>query len=308
MNNNVHTGHSRGYARSELNSMLNEVPIVTRWIIGTIVVQTVITRLGYLPYEKTLYHFILATKRFQIWRSFTACFILPARSLPALFDLYTIYSRSTDLEQRRNTMDYTFYLWFCVSMLALLSSLAFGTRTLVNLETSFTFILSYTWSVDNANTRVVYFGLFPILAKYIPLMELFLAFLFNEDFAGPFMGLIVAYMFQCLDTRSFGPIYGSIFHIHGYGFSPIGQFGMPRLIKDLFAKRPTSKKSYMTHGEGRKLGSSFSPSTETTPITFSHADNDAGSGLGSTSSSPHHPTATSTIHRGFPGKGRRLGD
>lgn len=271
MNKNIHTGRDSGYARSELSSMLNKIPIVTRWVIGAIILQTIVIRLEILPAEKTYYHFALSAKKLQIWRPVTACFPLPPSSAMALMDLYTIYSRSADLERRRNTLDYLFYMWFCISALAALAAAFFGLRSYVNLETSFKFFLSYTWSVDNANARVVYFGLFPILAKYIPIMELFLAFLFNENFIAPLMGLMVAYVFQCLDTTSLGPIYGSIRHIHGYGFSPTGHFGMPKIVKNIFATRNNSFRQ---------------PGAPTTASARS----------------------ARPVRHEFPGKGRRLGD
>ncbi|AQZ16715.1 DFM1 (YDR411C) [Zygosaccharomyces parabailii] len=229
-----------------------DIPVVTRCLISSIVIITTLNRLELLSTGRLVYQFNEVASHFQLWRIFTSCIILPMQAMPAMLEMYNFYSRSSQLESRRDSHDYAFYLCFCIITICATVTVLFGRGHTLILTGAFASCLTYTWSVDNANVKVMFYGLFPIWGKYFPLIQLFIAFVFGEDnFAVHLVGFLTAYLYLCLDTRTCGPIVGWLFFGENpqYGISPNGYFGAPHWIKR--ARRDFTSSS---NGRGQKLG------------------------------------------------------
>lgn len=331
MTGNIHTLNSSGGYGSNPNGtdplqLWYGIPIVTRYLISSIVIITTLNRLDIIPTGHLVYQFNETVYHIQTWRPFTSCIILPLQAMPAMLEMYNFYSRSSQLESRRKPVDYLFYLFFCIIVICLTVTLAFGKNHAVILTSAFASSLTYTWSIDNSNVKVMFYGLFPIWGKYFPLIQLFIAFVFGEDnFVISLIGFLTAYLYLCLDTRTFGPIFGWIIKSDDpyYGILPNGKFGAPSAIKRLFTMgsltQPTSstrmnhshnQKLSMNKSQGQKLGFKTSSPTTSSPSSSSSSPSSyteksrkpKAAADGSSSS-----TTKKADHRGFPGAGQRLG-
>lgn len=312
MTGNIHTLNSSGAYGSNPNGtdplqLWYGIPIVTRYLISSIVIITTLNRLDIIPTGYLAYQFNETVYHIQTWRPFTSCIILPLQAMPAMLEMYNFYSRSSQLESRRKPLDYLFYLFFCIIVICLTVSVAFGKNHTAILTSAFASCLTYTWSVDNSNVKVMFYGLFPIWGKYFPLIQLFIAFVFSEDnFAISLIGFLTAYLYLCLDTRTFGPIFGWIVKSNDpfYGIMPNGKFGAPSAVKRLFTigslTQPAAMKQKlsMNKSQGQKLG--FKTSSPTTSSSTDQTRKNPAEGSSS--------TTTKKADQGvFPGAGQRLG-
>lgn len=308
MTGNIHTLRNSAGGNGSDNGPLQVlfgIPIVTRYLISSAVVMTLLIRLRIVNTAALLFQFRSTVMRLQIWRPFTSCLILPFEALPAMLELYTIYSSSSQLESRRNSLDYLFYLVFCVIVMALMLTMITGASSPMVLTSGLVSCLTYTWSLDNANIKVLFYGLFPVWGKYFPLLQLFMAFVFgNRDYVICLIGFLTGYLYACLDTRTLGPFYGWLTRSQqeNYGIYPNGNFGAPRFISTLLGRSNDlrSSASSVKATGGRKLG--FRDSSETRNSGFTT------SSLSSSSSSQRRASNDTTQRSAFfPGSGQRLG-
>ncbi|QLL30716.1 hypothetical protein HG536_0A05310 [Torulaspora globosa] len=309
MSDNIHTlRNSSGRGRNDNSPLqvLFGIPIVTRYLISSAVVMTLLIRLRIVKTGALLYQFNEVAGHLQVWRPFTSCLILPFEALPAMLELYTIYSCSSDLESRRKPLDYLFYLVFCVTTISLTLTLLCGASESMVLTSGIVSCLTFTWSMDNSNVKVLFYGLFPVWGKYYPILQLFMAFAFgNRDYVVCLVGFLTGYLYACLDTGTLGPFYGWLVRSPNeyYGIFPNGKFGAPQFIKSLLQESQdlrNAKSSGRPRG-GQKLGFKDTPgpsSATTSAYTASPS-----------SSTTQRAANTATNHRPafFPGNGQRLG-
>lgn len=319
MTGNIHTLRNNAGGSSSDNGplqVLYGIPIVTRYLISSAVVMTLLIRLQVVQIGTLLYQFNEVAARLQVWRLFTSFLILPFDALPAMLELYTIYSCSSQLESRRKPLDYLFYLIFCVTVICSTLTVLSGTSESMVLTSGIVSCLTFTWSMDNSNVKVLFYGLFPVWGKYYPILQLFMAFAFgNRDYVVCLVGLLTGYLYACLDTRTWGPFYGWLIRSPNeyYGIFPNGQFGAPQFIKSLLEESQELRRTRALRRArgGQKLGFKEDP-----PESSTNNENDNNETNGTTTSSSSNPqratntnTNTATSHRSatFPGSGQRLG-
>lgn len=300
MANNIHTlgrGGTDGFI-SELKRTLWNIPPVTRYLISAVIVVKMLTRLSATSNHYVYYDFREVFKHVQIWRPFTSSLVLHPEPMPAMLELYTLYSRSSQLEVRRQSLDYVFYMFFCITVISLMVPFVYGTHNPVVLTSGFMTCLTYTWSLDNMNVNVMVYGLFPIRGKYFPLVQLLIDLLFlSQWFPITVMGFLTAYLYACLDTGTLGPLYGwSTGASEYYGIHPNGKFGAPQWLHRLLqASRNRSSLASAGSG-GRKLG--FKDQS-----TMGSTSTASGNTRKSSTTAQRRPKAAV-----FPGTGQRLGN
>ncbi|SCU85943.1 LAME_0D03708g1_1 [Lachancea meyersii CBS 8951] len=257
--------------QNELAQLVAQIPPVTRFVLLAIVVLYTLLRAGILsdvwfyfwPYETFL--------KLQIWRMITGPLIIRKGKLATLFTLFEFYTHSSHLENYHfHGKDHTEYVYLlCVLLTGLVCSV-----TLLRIDCPFTLVdgfmaaLTCLWSIKNWNTSLMFYGLFPIKGKYNPLLQLFLSYLFDDEqhtFPLIAVGFVVAYVYNCLDTRSLGPLYGYIrSKASGYGLVNDRHFRAPRWFLAIWGflvnnqRRTVNvivKNTHSYQGQGRKLGS-----------------------------------------------------
>lgn len=84
------------------------------------------------------------------------------------------------------------------------------------LEPSLQLLLSFTYSMVFWDNEIKYYGIIPIKCKYTCLIDLFFSFIFaaNGSFVmqSGILGLASGYIYTCLSTRSYGPVFGFVKH------------------------------------------------------------------------------------------------
>ncbi|CCC67769.1 hypothetical protein NCAS_0A12110 [Naumovozyma castellii] len=298
-------------------------PPVTRTLLTLMVLTTSLALVGWVPIGYFVYSWTECFRYFQFWRMVTACFILPGELMQFIFQIYLLYSRSKEVETGRflvssavsPTIEYTYYLLFSMISISILSSLIYGQSYPMILTAGFDSCLACTWAIDNINKPISLFGVLPITGKYIPVFQLVTSFIFNPNsFLLNCVGIFVAYLFNCLDTRTLGPVWGWLTNKPaGYGVFPAGKFGAPGLFVTVYElcfgelnnNRQRSKMSGSSRlsgligkSKGQRLGS-LDPSKQ--PPNSLKKDRTSTAKKISTDSEE-----SSTVNR-FPGKGQRIG-
>lgn len=229
--------------KSEPWQFASHIPPITKWLCVSMVSICLVRRLNILPmpFGDFGWSLSLTFRKFQVWRLLTPFLVLPMQAMQACFALHTIYSHSQQLELvhfHNKPSDYLFYLCFNFTLTILMAQL-FRINYPIFLN-AFTGSLIYTWTIDNSNVKVMFYGLFPILGKYLSLVHLFVSFLFDgtpHDYSMFFItmiGFTAAYIYSCLDTRSLGPVYGFLAkRDYFYGKQNTGHFRAPAWFQSL---------------------------------------------------------------------------
>ncbi|CCF58491.1 hypothetical protein KAFR_0E03390 [Kazachstania africana CBS 2517] len=331
-NRNIHT--LNGSARSNRSSSSNDatisdiwfsVPPVTRTLVlmlGTVtsLAALQLVQMGYLVFQwnETFRHF-------QFWRIITACMVLPLQAMPALFEIYNITTRSLELERQHfmissvhdPSIDYAFYLLFSILSFTNMATFFEGRNMPMILTSALSSCITFTWAVDNRNNKVLFYGVIPVYGKFFPLIQLVISFIFGEGFMNSLVGICTGYLFVCLDTRTFGPLWGYIFKKEPlYGIMPCGKLSSPSWFKYTYetlflsikpeetaAPTTSSKNAFLSKftGQGQKLGGKKTPVTRAGRLVREDTPNDSGSSTGTDA------TTDSTTTGSFRGKGQRVG-
>lgn len=143
----------------------------------------------------------------QVWRLFTGFYILNLQSLEGLMMAFTMFRMSKELEERKfasNTVDYAFY-YFIISPCALLFSAIF---TIPLMAQALSGAVAYTWSRTHRHdmTQVLFVTL---PGSYYPFVALTFTYLLQGAiaFRSLLAGMACAYFYQCLESRTLGPVY-----------------------------------------------------------------------------------------------------
>lgn len=138
-------------------------------------------------------------------------------------DIYALYSFSKGIEEAKffhNTADYAFYLFLVIPLIQACSLLLAPGSLLLPLTSA----LTYTWSRANRfNQVMVYF--MKVQAEYLPLAMLIFTFLLmgGQPFFSALSGLSAAYFYQCLESKTLGPVYGWICEMLGVDVTRTGR-------------------------------------------------------------------------------------
>jgi len=342
---NVHTLGSGDSRRSSANTsttsnptfrtIWDSIPPVTRAILLLLCSVTSAYVLQLVHFGYLIFQWNETFKHFQLWRMVTSCMILPPQAMPALLEIYNIFTRSAQLENEHffitsianPSIDYTFYICFCILSIVNVSAIVFGVSASMLLTSAFTSCLTFTWAVDNANTKILFYGIVPVYGKYYPLITLATSFIFGEgNFFISLIGIFVGYIFLCLDTHTFGPIWGFITKKHSsYGRAPGGSLCAPHWFIYLYeiifridkrhrfaatmmvpsTTNDSTEVGFKGNGSrlggsstgGNKLGSSSQTNSKETKLRTEGSNNTTSSGS----------SATNNGTGNFRGSGQRLG-
>ncbi|CCK69547.1 Dfm1p KNAG_0C04450 [Huiozyma naganishii CBS 8797] len=220
-----------------LSGIWKSFPPITRTMVLGMCLVSASYILQLVPFSFYIFQGNEVIHHFQLWRLVTSFLILPANSMNALFQLYTITTRSVELERERflvsmhynPSIDYLFYLIFCTTFVILFTVMRVGTAEPLVLTDALSTLLTMTWSIDNANSKVMFYGVLPIYGKYYPVVQSLTTFVFGGNLEMLGISLATAYLFACLDTRTLGPVWGKITGKGPwYGIVPVGKFHAPR--------------------------------------------------------------------------------
>lgn len=289
---NINGGSSPGAGELEqpptFSSLWKSIPPVSRTIILFMTILTALVSLQLVSAGYLIFQFNEVLKYKQWWRLYTAFFLLPPNAMSAIMELYNLGSRAVHLETDRflvsryhsASIDFAFYLFFCSSFIITGCVIIYGKYQPLVLTSAFDACLTLTWAIDNSNVEVRFYGILPVYGKFYPLLQGLIAFIFGGDLILIILGFTAAYIFNCLDTRSLGPLYGLIAKKDKwYGVVPTGKFHAPRwfiwgyefLFGGNYLQRLNELKSNDKRSGGQRLGTSISAATTTNTDTDTKA-------------------------------------
>lgn len=291
---------------TSFSAIWSSFPPVTRTVVLVMLLCSASIFLQLVNPALFIFHGYEIFKFRQWWRIFTSFLILPPNAMSALMQVYNLGSRSYQLETdrflvtryRSASIDFIFYLTFCAFFIITTVCLTYGIYEPLVLTGAFDACLSVTWAIDNASTKMMFYGVIPVYGKFYPILEGLTTFIFGGDLKLLLIGFLAAYVFNCLDTRTLGPIYG---YVAGkrpwYGVVPMGKFQAPFWFvwtyEFIFGGNYTNKvkqmKTQQKKSKGQRLGSI---------PTSSNTGNSGGQRLGSireVSSGGSTPTVNDTL-------------
>ncbi|KAK9485087.1 Der1-like family-domain-containing protein [Lipomyces starkeyi] len=268
---------------NEIVDFIYSVPPITRlFLLGT-VGTTFGTLLNVISSALLINHWPLTIYKLQLWRPFTAFFVVGGDPMSKLMEIYMFYTYSKDLEMekfRGYTADYLYFLTLLGSAIAGLNYFTGGVAYLAPLLVA----LTHTWSQYNPE-RIVrfYFGI-TFKAKYLPAVLLAFKLLIEGQlsFLISATGVVASYLYQHLETSQ-----------PGSPPSPIIQ--TPQWLKKLLPAAWSVESGWTTDTRHvqRSFGSAYYPSAP------------AGSGGPGSTSSNSRPEGSNVSFRW--GRGHRLG-
>lgn len=270
------------------SSLWKSIPPVSRTILLLMSLLTSITALQLVNAGYFIFQFNEVLRYRQWWRLFTAFLLLPPNAMSAVMELYNMGTRAVNLENDRflvsrhysSSIDFAFYLLFCLTFIISSCVLIYGKYESLVLTSAFDACLTLTWAIDNSNVQVRFYGIIPVYGKFYPLLQGVMAFIFGGDLILILLGFTASYIFNCLDTRTLGPIWGLVMQKgKWYGVVPTGKFHAPKwfiwvyefLFGGNYLQKLKEVKVKKAKAAGQRLGSG--PSTGPTRL---------GSGLGFT--------------------------
>lgn len=197
----------------------NPLPPVTKWLLIALGSAIFLIYSSLLSPDVFIHSYFKTFKRFQLYRIITSSLIIPVnpseKGIGMIMECYNFYQRSRFIEVKLLhgvSLDYIHYLTFIILGTTFVSTLLFITepyRPLL-LYHGMSSAMAYTYSLCNESRsgKIVLYGVIPMVGWMYPAVDLFLTFLFSgEDaFYISLVGVTIAYIFQCLDTKSWGPI------------------------------------------------------------------------------------------------------
>ncbi|ODV83314.1 hypothetical protein CANARDRAFT_9715 [[Candida] arabinofermentans NRRL YB-2248] len=298
---------------SELGQFVISIPPVTRSITLTALVMGGLNALGLISYSAFVPHWPTIYETFEIHRLLTGFLISHPQPMQGLMEIYMLYSFSKGLEElkfKKCLPDYVFYHLIIVPII-LISSYLF-LPPLLSLSPALLSALTYTWSIDNYNQQVNFYFM-PIKASLLPAVSLGFRLLVDgrENFILALIGMSAAYIYNCLETGSSGPVVafitgkqpdhvkswnnrvGTVSSNSGIWFYASGYLPSPQGLKSLMSK--LTGVDY--NSKAFKMGSINSNAKHSAPEQSGAKSSGKSTGLGGMMGGGN----------AFRGKGQRLG-
>ncbi|XBW36582.1 hypothetical protein QEN19_002157 [Hanseniaspora menglaensis] len=200
--------------------MFDNILPITKFLLVATAVVTALPVFGLVKSFSSLMFcsvpYIMITEPTRLVTSF---FLIPSLKsiISLLLTFHSLYEHSQGLEISYFSKKSQFYyfLFFNMSMI-ILFTFFFQDQKFWMFQPSFNILLSFTYSMVFWNNDIKYCGIIPIKCKYTCLLDLFFSFIFATKgyfiMQSGLLGLVSGYIYTCLATRSFGPVYGFLKH------------------------------------------------------------------------------------------------
>ncbi|SSD61504.1 uncharacterized protein SCODWIG_03265 [Saccharomycodes ludwigii] len=193
-------------------SDFSSIPPITKTLILSSTALSLLSIWNIIPMHMLFFYKFQPFLTRHLWRPITSMILLTPGQPPLnyLMKIYSTYVHSSSIELTLgNLHKYVYYLFFNFSLIILLTF--YCNDKVWVFEPSLQMALSYTWSIINRYQEIRYMGLLPVSAKYVPIIELGINLIFGPGTSvqsSGILGLISAYIYNCIATKSMGPLYG----------------------------------------------------------------------------------------------------
>lgn len=193
---------------SELGLFVTSIPPVTRTITLTSLVMGGLNSLGIIPISSFTCYFPLVFGKFEVHRLLTGFLIPNPQAMQGMMEIYMVYNFSKGIEEvkfKKNLPDYIYYFMIVLPIILVVSWLTMP--PLYSLSPALLSALTFTWSVLNYYQQVNFYFM-PIKASLLPAVSLGFRLLVDgyDSFLLALIGFAAAYVYNCLETGSFGPL------------------------------------------------------------------------------------------------------
>ncbi|KAG0686747.1 hypothetical protein C6P40_003450 [Pichia californica] len=200
-------------------------------------------------------YFPYVWQKFELHRLLTGFLIPNPQAMQGMMEIYMVYSFSKGLEEskfKKNLPDYIYY-FIIVLPLILIGAYTFM-PPLYSLSPALLSALTFTWSILNYSQQVNFYFM-PIKASLLPAVSLGFRLLVDgqESFRLALLGMAASYIYNCIETRSFGPLksiitgkepeinpnnnrLGTINSMNHQWFYSTGYLGAPLWLKNLVSR------------------------------------------------------------------------
>lgn len=249
---------------------------------------------GVVPYSSFSFFFPEVIRNLELYRLVTGFLVPNPQPMQGLMEVYMLYTFSNGVETKkfsRNLPDYFFYL--TITFPVMLFGAYFFLPPVISLSPALMSALTYTWAIANYDQKVNFYFV-PLKASLLPIVSLGFRLLVDGQisFLLALIGMSAAYLYNCTETHSFGPLasffltqQGNNANRPGNSFTrwvySTGKLQAPQWLRDILSKMtgvdysaaPINNGIHVTpgykrgssggrftrgksafHGEGRRLG------------------------------------------------------
>ncbi|CAI8492742.1 unnamed protein product [Pichia kudriavzevii] len=193
---------------SELSQFVVSIPLVTRSMTLTSLVMSGLNALNIVPITTFISDFPTIWKKLELYRLLTGFLIPNPQAMQGMMEIYMMYSFSRGIEEgkfKKNLPDYLYYLGIVLP--TILVGVFLSMPPLYSLSPALLSALTFTWSVHNYSEQVNFYFM-PIRASLLPPVSLGFRLLVDgqTSFFLSLIGTGAAYVYNCLETHSYGPL------------------------------------------------------------------------------------------------------
>lgn len=236
---------------SELSAFVSSIPPLTRTIVLSSLVLCGLDALHLVPITAFVCNYPLMWESLEFYRLLTGFLIPNPQAMQGMMEIYMVYTFSKGIEEgkfRKNLPDYLYY--FAIILPIILVSVYVSMPPLLSLSPALLSALAYTWSILNYNQQVNFYFM-PIKASLLPAVSLGFRLLVDGfySFLLALLGCAAAYVYNCIETRSLGPLMamltghepkgdhannrlGTVNTTHSSWFYSTGYLGAPEWLKN----------------------------------------------------------------------------
>ncbi|GMG37650.1 unnamed protein product [Ambrosiozyma monospora] len=191
-------------------STISQIPPVTKTILSLALLFKVLEALKLVSlFQFTCGRFEEMYYNWQYYRIFT-CFLIFAPGITGIIDAYNVYHYSISLEKGKFQKHPENYILYFVIVLPLIIFAFWGMGFpyhLFSMGSCLGSCVMLTWVIQHPHDQVN-FNFITIPAMYLPAARIAFAVLFGGKLAffADIISMGTAYIYNCLETKSFGPL------------------------------------------------------------------------------------------------------
>ena len=189
---------------SEFYTWYNKVPGITRCLVTSIVLLTVVCHLGAFSPRSFHLDWDGIIRRFEAWRLVTNFLFFGPPSTNWLLAVFIVVQTSQSLEERtfeRCLASYLFLLIYGACTLLFVATMwQFVIRPLPFLSSAMSSMLLYVWAYSNPGVSVNLMGVYAIQAPYLPWALVAFSLFAGSSVELQLMGIAVGHSFYFLEV------------------------------------------------------------------------------------------------------------
>ncbi|KAI8906393.1 Der1-like family-domain-containing protein [Gorgonomyces haynaldii] len=185
-------------AVNDLRSMIDSIPLVTRYLVMGTVVLSLGAQLGLCSVRQLILYYGGVFERFQVWRLITCHLLTGGQGL--IWHLFMLYQNSKHLEESHFATRPGDYAYAVLLMMGCLDAVSIYMQTPV-MTSAFGMAVTTLYSLVNAESIVNFMFGFQFKAKFLPFVMIGFDLLMGGDWKLPLIGVGVGYLYNYLDLN-----------------------------------------------------------------------------------------------------------